>query len=64
MKDEKGDDKIIEDGYGDEINLSQFGELMKEEIDRMTLEELKKLHKSVPDRIKLNLLLNKSKTRK
>jgi hypothetical protein len=63
MKDEK-DDKIIKDGYSDEINLSQFGELMKEEIDRMTLEELKKLHKSVPDRIKLDLLLSKSKTKK
>jgi hypothetical protein len=63
MKDEKND-KIIKDGYSDEINLSQFGELMKEEIDRMTLEELKKLHKSVPDRIKLDLLLNKSKTKK
>jgi hypothetical protein len=63
MKDDK-DDKIIKDGYSDEINLSQFGELMKEEIDRMTLEELKELHKSVPDRIKLDLLLSKSKTKK
>lgn len=64
MKDEKDDTKIIKDSYSVDMDFSRVAEVMKEEIGRMTLEELQKLHESVPDRVKLQLLLDKSKTKK
>lgn len=60
----KNDNKIIKEGFSQSLNKADFVEAMKEEMELMTLDELKELHKSVPGKIKIELLLNKSKTKK